>query len=447
MGIREWFGLSKSVGVPVATPTNDGLTGRRSTQGSDLMESVIDLEKVDPGDTSVSSQLPSNTNPEQGGQLVDENLYVKHVWTYVAINQIATRLAALPYKVLRSVGPPKVGAPEDVVMDSWVNDLLECPNDTDTFYNVVEGTMSYLELSGNSFWELAGHDEEQPPLKVFVLRSDRMEVVPDKRRRVKAYRYEPSEGESIDLKPRDILQFKYFHPLSEQTGMGPTAPASISLTMDFLALTSQQDFFRNGASPEGVLQTKEALGDKAFNRVKRQWADKHVGAGRSRGTPILEKGLEYQAIQKTPVEAGMIDTRKQTREDVLAAFGVPPVIVGILDHASYANAYQQEAEFWKGTLLPKLKKFLDSFNRMVHRWDRDLWLVADLSEIRQFLVDREHLLKEREQDLREMAAGAMTINEFRAKHDRDDVPWGGVWHRPANLMPVGEAPDLGEPGG
>jgi len=427
--VMGWFGLGKS-GSDL-----DPLTGRRGTKSSDLMDSVA-LDKVDPNDTSPSSQLPSNTNPERGGNLVDENLYIKHVWTYVAINQIATRIAALPYKVLRSIGPPVRGEPEDVVLDSWVNDLLECPNEEDTWYNIVEGTMSYLELNGNSFWELVGHDIDTPPVKTYVLRSDRMEVVPDARRRVAHYTYEPSEGESTDLKPQDILQFKYFHPLNEQTGMAPTSPAAISLTMDFLALTSQQDFFRNGAAPEGILQTEQSLGDKAFNRTKRQWRDKHAGAGRSRGTPILEKGLTYQAIQKTPIEAGHVETRKQTREDVLAAFGVPPVIVGILDHASYANAYQQEAEFWKGTLLPKIKKFLDSFNRMVHRWDKDLWLIADLSEIRQFLVDREHLLKEREQDMREVAAGAMTINEFREKHGRPDVAWGNVWHRPINLMPA-----------
>jgi len=443
MGISDFFPWLKSA----KGGTTDGLTGREAAKGSDLMDSAVDMEKSHQDDRGGVTTLPSNENPEQGGHLVDENLYIKHVWVYTAINQIATRIAALPYRVVRSVTQPMPFDDLEVITEGWVVDLLSAPNETDTWYNMVEGTISYLELNGNSFWELVGHDDVVPPVKTYLLRSDRMEIVPDSRRRVKEYLYTPSEGEQVPLKPQDALQFRYFHPLNEQSGMAPTAPAAISLTLDFLALTSQQDFFRHGAAPEGILSTKDSLGDKAFNRLRRQFQDRHVGAGRSRGTPVLEKGLEYTSISKTPVEAGMNETRKQTREDILAAFGVPPVIVGILDHASYANAYQQEAEFWKGTLLPKLKKFLETLNRMVHRWESDVWVVADLSEIKQFLEDREFVLKEREQDLSEVSAGAMTINEFREKWGRPQVAWGSTWHRQANLMPVDSAPDLGEPGG
>ena len=49
-----------------------------------------------------------------------------------------------------------------------------------------------------------------------------------------------------------------------------------------------------------------------------------------------------------------VNLKKEMRTEVLASFGVPPSIVGLLEFANYSNMEQQVKSFWNFTLKPKL---------------------------------------------------------------------------------------------
>jgi len=375
---------------------------------------------------------------EAGGSVVNQAVYTNHVWVYACANQIAWRLAALPPRVMReNVADPDA---EDVqVYDSWVNRLITRPNEEDSWYDVVEATLEFLELNGDSYWELVGANPDQkvPPVKLYVLRSDRMTVIPHPERRVERYEYSTGKGEPTRLAPWEVFHVKYFNPMSEQTGLSPIQPASTNITLDFYAMATQSDFFRNGARFDGYLKTPTTLGDDTFKRVKSEWKQRYSGVGRGFKTPLLEGDVDYKQLSATPKEAGFNETRAANREDILASHGVPPVVVGILDGSSYANAFAQMAEFWQGTLVPKNTKFYEKLNRLVKFYSPDLYVEPDYSEVQHFLEEREVVVEERKLAIEEAKLGALTINEYRQRvHGLDPVPWGNTFFINASQVPV-----------
>ena len=79
-------------------------------------------------------------------------------------------------------------------------------------------------------------------------------------------------------------------------------------------------------------------------------------AGKGRKILILSKGLEWKTMSVNPKDIDFGEGRKYNREGILAALGVPPVMVGLLDNAKYANYILQLINFHKHTILPKIIK-------------------------------------------------------------------------------------------
>ena len=74
---------------------------------------------------------------------------------------------------------------------------------------MFEQTLGSLELHGNAYWFLAG-DRMGMPRQIWVLRPDRVTVVPDASRVVGGYLYE-IDGQFI---PLDALEVIHFPPLA-----------------------------------------------------------------------------------------------------------------------------------------------------------------------------------------------------------------------------------------
>jgi phage portal protein BeeE len=59
----------------------------------------------------------------------------------------------------------------------------------------------------------------------------------------------------------------------------------------------------------------------------------------------------------TAEEAQYIETRKLNREEVCAAYDVPPPVVHILDRATFSNITEQMRSMYRDTMAPRLNGF------------------------------------------------------------------------------------------
>lgn len=354
---------------------------------------------------------PDARDSSQSGE--PEEIYKSVPWIYAGITQIVQHLAAVPLIVTRKV-KNKTDTREPVT-DTWVNKLIAKPNEHQSWYDIMEALFSYMELRGMSFFELVGENlDKEPPVKMYELRADRMEVIPDPDTRISGFAFDVSgiEDEKRILDVNQVLYTRYFNPTSEQEGLSAIDVAFRALQLYDYADEAAREYYEAGGRPEGVLKTDATLTEPMLRKARRDWNRAYSGRGRNR-TAILQRGLEYKAVGDDFDSMDVWTTKHGVREEVLAAIGVPPVIVGVLEGSSYANARQQKIEFLGGTLQPKMRKFLGAFNLMVHRYNPELNVEADYTELLLAVEDKDLQLKEREINLREVELGALTRDEYR----------------------------------
>ncbi|GAH29481.1 unnamed protein product, partial [marine sediment metagenome] len=69
-----------------------------------------------------------------------------------------------------------------------------------------------------------------------------------------------------------------------------------------------------------------------MKRLNAKWIGKYGGYQKAFKTPVLEEGLKYKGITSTHQDMEFIQQRKITREEILAAYGVHPAIVGLFEY-------------------------------------------------------------------------------------------------------------------
>src|SRR3990167_5333669 len=214
-------------------------------------------------------------------------LYQIHPWVYSAVTAISTAAAGVPYQVLD-------GKEKEVKYEEICSTLCN-PNPHQVWFEFIEQTFIYLELTGNCFWEEV-KDENGNVLALYPLRPDKMKILPHPKTKVMGYIYEPRPGHEILYSPTEITHIKYHSSLDEYWGISPAYAAQNSLILDMYATSYNKKFFTNSAVPEGVLETEGSISDQTYRRLRQEWIKRHQGVGKAFEIAILEEGLKYKPI-------------------------------------------------------------------------------------------------------------------------------------------------------
>jgi len=360
--------------------------------------------------------------------------YEKSVWVYAAVYAIASSAAGVPFRIFE-----KSNGERKLLTSGPIVELFSRPNPLISGFELWESTFSYLELTGNCYWEIVS-DRNNQPRELYPLRPDRIEVIPDPKTLVKGYKFKINTREIL-FKPEEILAFKYFSPLDDLYGQSPGSPAEKSITLDLYAMAYNTRFFKEGARILGVLEVDRSLSEVAYKRLREQWRARYAGVHKAFETAILEEGLRYRPISSTHKDMDFNEQRKRTREEVLAAFGVPPAIVGLYEYANYANSYEQKRLFWTETVIPKLKKVQFMVNEhLIKRFGQQYSGEFDFAAI--------EALKEDEATKAKYCsllvdAGIFTPNEIRIKfYGEKPRPGGDQFPGPRPRRRSGLRPEL-----
>ncbi len=180
--------------------------------------------------------------------------------------------------------------------------------------------------------------------------------------------------------------------------------------------------------------TDQILDSGTIARLRATWERLHSGVEKAGKIAVLQAGTKYERIQVSPAELDYLESRRATRDDILAIFGVPASKLGLVEDVNRANAEANDYTFQSETILPKLRLIEAKLNKdLVPKFDQNLWLEYD----NPVPEDKEFMLKERETNLKNYV---ISINEERAKQGMDDAPWGEAPWMPFNLV---QAPTAG----
>ncbi len=311
--------------------------------------------------------------------------YEAHVWCYACGNVIASNLAGIDYLPYRRDKDGQWA----VYADHPFNELLRRPNPYMTSLNLKELTFLSLEFTGNAYWAFE-RDKSGKIFEVWPLPSSQVVPVSSKTRLIDHYLYDVN-GQRIRYEYKDILNFRYANLNSMVYGQGSLAAAKNAVISDLYAEAYNKYFFKNSGRPDAVLESDQTLQDDTLRRIRAAWKKMHEGAVNRGRTAILENGLKYKEINRTPKDLDFVLLRKLAREEVLAAFGVPPAMVGIFEYANYANTKEQIQIFWKQTLIPKIRNVEETLTRASRQLflDVDSVFQADLAKVEALRFDEQ----------------------------------------------------------
>lgn len=279
-------------------------------------------------------------------------LYQEDPWIYAPVWYLASAVASTPRIMKKG---------EEIITEHPLLDLLNAPNSDQSGYDLLEATTVYLELVGEGYWEKVKNKVDKPG-ELYTLRPDRIEIVPDDaKKRVAAYTYTVSGIDAVTFPPEDIVPFLYFNPVDDWRGQGSVKCLEETIEDSRYSRGWRRRFLRRFGAKEGYLSTEQSPGGPIVQRLKEKWSERFKPE--SDETPVLPRGLKYQPVSGLPKESGLMDFLKSFREAKLAATGVPPVKVGLLEYAKYSNYDLQSRAFAQDSLAPRLLKIAGAINR------------------------------------------------------------------------------------
>ena len=347
--------------------------------------------------------------------------YKKNVIAFRCISLIARGVSSLPWFT-------RVNDKE--VDKHALTKLMAQPNPTQGGAIFVEALMSYWLISGNSYTRAIGPDTG-PPTELWNLRPDLTRVVGVNGIPV-GYAYRTAAGERMfpfdmsKVKNSEILHVKSFNPLDSFYGMSRLEAAAAAIDQHNAAGDWNYSLLRNGASPSGIMTytAKEGmpsmLSPSEYDQIAEQIQEGHKGPKRAGKMMFLNGNLAYQQTSLSPKDMDFLNAKNTSARDVAAAYNIPPMMVGIVGDATFANYAEARLAAWEDEIL---------IDAIMLRAELNRWLAPKFGPnvMVDFDADNVPALATRSQILWEKLSKAtfLTIDEKREAAGYDPLPEGG----------------------
>lgn len=343
-------------------------------------------------------------------RLADEG-FVRNVVAYRCASEIARAVATTRWLLFE-----RAGRDERELESHPLLALLRRPNPLQSGIALIEAAIAHLLIAGNAYVEAVA-SKGRPPVELYVLRPDRVRVVPGATGLPAAYRY-TVDGRSRDF-PVDqvsgrsaILHLKTFHPLDDWYGLGAVEPAAYAIDQHNQAGAWNQALLQNGARPSGALVLRAdggTLTDEQVARLRRDIDDHFAGAANAGRPLLLEGGLEWRELSLSPKDLDFVNGKHAAAREIALGFGVPPMLLGIPGDNTYANLREARLAFWEHTVVPLVETLAQDLGAWLGpRFGEGLRLAPDLDEVSALNLRRERLWA------KVGAADFLTLNEKRA---------------------------------
>lgn len=354
--------------------------------------------------------------------------YATNPWVNHPVSVISNAVAALPLKLYREAlvrGKPK----RSEVLKHDAITLLNRPNELQTGRDYKRDMASELSMYGEA-WNFtddgtsgSGATPGKPKM-IRLYKAQHIAPVPHPTKMLAYYSYMHNSQE-IKIAPHYIASTRVWNPQSDYRGLPPMQVALNASLLLYYMRRYNKKFFQNGTFFGLYMWTEKVLNDPTLQRVKEQIKEEYGGVDNANKFPLLHGGFQVGNATTNAKDGEFIGIARWAREEVLAVFGVPPVAVGVMEYANYANTWQQMKMFYELTVMPLCEMMSDM---LTQRWLRvfwpeepDLYLQFDYSGVKFLGEEAESADRIASSRVRD---GRLTINEWRAENDLPPVDWG-----------------------
>ncbi|MEM1266534.1 MAG: phage portal protein [Pseudomonadota bacterium] len=276
--------------------------------------------------------------------------------------------------------------------------LLRRPNLGQGTAALFEAFYGQILLSGDGYFEAAGETVDGLPAELFVLRSERMRVVPGPDGWPVGYEYSAGgRTHRFDVRGdfSPVLHIKNFHPQDDHYGLSPMQAAAAALDVHNSASRWSKALLDNAARPSGAIVYKgtDGAGQMASDQYRRlvdELATHHQGAVNAGRPMLLEGGLDWKPMGFSPSDMEFQKTKESAAREIALAFGVPPMLLGLPGDNTYSNYQEANRAFYRLTVLPLVSKTLAALSGWLpERFGLGLQILPDLDQVAALAPERE----------------------------------------------------------
>ena len=169
-------------------------------------------------------------------------------------------------------------------------------------------------------------------------------------------------GEVAELLSQEDIWHVRTLTLDGLVGLNPIAYAREAISLAAATEEHGARLFSNGAVTSGVLRTEQTLSDQAYERLKKDFEERHTGLGNAHRPMILEMGLDWKSMALNAEDSQFLETRKFQLEEICRLFRVPLHMVQNTDRATFNNIEELGLGFINYSLVPYLTRIEQRIN-------------------------------------------------------------------------------------
>lgn len=352
----------------------------------------------------------------------------KVTWVFRCIDAIAGNQARLPM-ILRDDNSP-VGK----IIDKG-DDLLTLLNqksnegENSFIFRFRLSSQMLMSTRGVFIEKVRGRDGRVNALH--LLPPQHTAPIPDPRKFVSGFEVTlPGGGKQI-IKPDDVVWIRRPHPLNPYLSLTPMETAGVAIEIENLAKIYNRNFLLNDGRPGGLLVVRGEMDEDDKEELRSRFRGNINRTGQT-SVIAADDGVDFVDTSANPRDAAYIQMRQITKEEILAAFGVPESVIGNAAGRTFSNAAEELRVFWMETMLPHLEVLARGLDELHEKRYVDF----DTSSVPILIIakqERERYLME------EFNNGLISGNEYRGGTGRETVEselMDSLLANP-NLTPIG----------
>lgn len=290
------------------------------------------------------------------------DIYLACPWSWACVNAIARTITAGglemewdPVDGGEQEQPPK--PPEVLALER----MLAYCNPTESIIKILRGVIADLQVFGDAYLEVVWVGNL--PVALYSLDCPSMMPITDPHGQVIRYVQQTDQGQRAEFETRDVIHISLDSPRSSIFGVSPTQAALLPITGYLFAAATSKEIFKKGNPPTLHVDLPASASPAEMNRWTARHMTRNVGP-KNIGVPIMTKGGATVGELATSRTLDYLKYLDQRRDEILAAYGVPPAKVGVIESGNIGGGTgeAQDRTFMVNTCQPIAGLVLEALN-------------------------------------------------------------------------------------
>ncbi len=264
------------------------------------------------------------------------------------IRAVVETMATLPLHVYEQKPGPRRNT--QIVHEHPLYQLLKWgPNTEMNRVEWLEYMLGHLELRGNAFSEIERVGGRIVGL--WPLHPDKMTAKRDSKGAL-TYEYRKPNGETIRLRPEQVLHFRFF-PFDGTMGLSPIKYAARSVGLGVAGQEYTSKILGGDGLRRMALSTEKPLKDEQARQLGEAWKQAYGGLEKADRVAVLHSGLKPETIGISPEDAQLLQLMQATVFDICRIYRVPPHKIMELSRSTNNNIEHQGIEWSVDGITPR----------------------------------------------------------------------------------------------